>query len=387
MARICLTYRWAANARGFTLIEILMAVVVIGILSTVAMRSIQSGIDSSRFRETQAEMNAIAFAIAGNPDLYANGLRSDFGYVGDIGAVPSSLDDLVTDPGLGTWNGPYLIGQFSEDSDGHSTDAWGNSYTFTSGITISSTGDGSQTMTKSVANAASDLTSNTVQGTITDAGGNPPGDSSVAITISITYPDGAGSTTTSSTSPASGGGFSFSGIPIGTQSVEAVYRATDDTVTAFVSVLPSTGATVTLRLPGDPFSFAVGGGGGGSIEYVSGSAGTSGGPNNNVDFDIENTGTANINIDWLTADYATTGYYQKVLFDGSEVFNESNPRAGSGDTAPFTSTQTISAGEQLTINLQNFSSWSNGGPPANMSNTDFTIEFSDGSVITFNSGT
>ncbi|MBD3299399.1 MAG: prepilin-type N-terminal cleavage/methylation domain-containing protein, partial [candidate division Zixibacteria bacterium] len=213
MARTGVTHRWAGSARGFTLIEILMAVVVIGILSTVAMRSIQSGIDSSRFRETQAEMNAIAFAIAGNPDLYANGLRSDFGYVGDIGAVPSSLDDLVTNPGLGTWNGPYLTGQFSEDSDGHSTDAWGNSYTFTNGITISSTGGGSQTMTKSVASAASDLTSNTVQGTITDAGGNPPGDSSVAITITITYPDGAGSTTSSSTNPASGGGFSFSGIP------------------------------------------------------------------------------------------------------------------------------------------------------------------------------
>ncbi|GAB4326668.1 MAG: hypothetical protein Kow0074_21510 [Candidatus Zixiibacteriota bacterium] len=383
-------YRRAADRRGFTLIEILMAVVVIGILSTVAMRSIQSGIESSRFRETQAEMNQIAFAIAGNPNLYANGLRSDFGYVGDIGAVPSSLDDLVFNPGLGTWNGPYLNGQFAEDSDGHSTDAWGNSYTFTNGITISSTGGGSQTMTKSVANTSAELTSNTVQGTVTDAAGNPPGDSSVAITVVITYPDGAGSTTTASTTPASGGGFSFSGIPIGIRSVEAIYRATDDTVTAFVSVLPATGATVSLRLPGSPFGASAapgGGGGGGALEYVAGSANTYDSGNRSVEFDIQNTGTSDISVSSLTAVYATTGYYKKVVFDGDEVFDQSNPRAGSGETATFDSIKTVPAGGTVHVSLEQFKVNPTGGPNADMSNTDFTITFSDGSVITFNSGT
>lgn len=383
-------YRWATNRRGFTLIEILMAVVVIGILSTVAMRSIQSGIESSRFRETKAEMNQLAFAISGNPDLYANGLRSDFGYVGDVGTVPSSLDDLVFDPGLGTWNGPYLNGQFAEDSDGHSTDAWGNAYTFSNGVTISSTGGGSQTMTTSVASASADLTSNTVQGTVTDAAGNPPGDSSVAISVVITYPDGAGSTTTSSVSPASGGGFSFSGIPIGIRSVEAIYRATDDTVTAFVAVLPSTGATVSLRLPGNPFGASAapgGGGGGGTLEYVAGSANTYETGNKSVEFEIQNTGTSDISVSSLTAVFATTGYYKKVVFDGDDVFDESNPRAGSGETANFNSTKTVPAGGSVQVRLEDFKTNPTGGPNADMSNTDFTITFSDGSVITFNSGT
>ena len=137
-----------ALQRGFTLIEVLMVIVVIGILATVAMQSMQGGIERARYQETQTEMDAIVFAIRGNPDLYANGLRSDFGYVGDIGAVPSSLDDLISNPGLGTWNGPYLTGRFTEDTQGHAKDAWGNAYAFSSGITVSSTGGGSTPMTE-----------------------------------------------------------------------------------------------------------------------------------------------------------------------------------------------------------------------------------------------
>ena len=233
-----------------------MAIVIIGILTTVAMRSLEGSVERSRFQETQEEMDQLITAITGNPDLYANGMRSDFGYVGDIGTVPSSLDDLVTNPGLGTWNGPYVTGQFAQDTQGFKKDAWGNTYTFTSGITIASTGGGSTPMTRSAASAVSDLTGNAVSGTVTDAAGNPPGDSSVAISVTITYPDGAGSTTTATVSPGSGGAFTLSGIPIGNHRIDGVYRATDDTVSAFVSVLPKVGATVSLRLPGAPFAAA-----------------------------------------------------------------------------------------------------------------------------------
>ena len=140
---------------GFTLIEVLMTVVIIGILAAVAMRSVQSSIDGSRIRETQAEIDELIVAIAGNPDLYNNGMRSDFGYVGDVGAVPGSIDDLVTNPGgYTTWDGPYVSRRFTQDADGFKKDAWGNNYTFSSGITLASTGGGSTAMTKSGGAAA-----------------------------------------------------------------------------------------------------------------------------------------------------------------------------------------------------------------------------------------
>lgn len=381
-----------ASQRGFTLIEVLMAVVVIGILGAVAMRSMQGGIERSRIRETQKEMDQLVMAIAGNPNLYANGLRSDFGYVGDIGALPSSLDNLVTNPGgYTTWNGPYVSGRFAEDPSGFKSDAWGNTYSFTNGITIASTGGGSTPMTRSVASTAADVTSTPVTGTVTDAAGNPPGDSSVAININLTHPDGAGSTTTLTTSPGSGGAFSFTGVPIGNHSIAAVYRATNDTVNSIVSCLPKTGAFVTLRLPGNPFAGSGGGGGGGgggsgTIEYVPGSASTTGASNNNVSFQVINNGGNSVTITSLTANYSATGYYQRVRWNGTNVFNQTNPRAGSGDTVPFSSSQFLAAGASATVALQVFRDQPTGGSNADMSNVDFTITFSDGSVIAFNSG-
>ncbi|HUU45032.1 MAG TPA: prepilin-type N-terminal cleavage/methylation domain-containing protein [Acidobacteriota bacterium] len=374
------------RSRGFTLIEVLMTVVIIGILATVALRSVQSGIESSRIRATQEEMDGLAWAIAGNPDLYANGLRSDFGYIGDVGALPSSLDNLVTNPGgYSTWDGPYISRRFTQDSDGFKEDAWGNAYTFTGGITIASTGGGSTPMTKSVAAAATDLTTNSISGTVNDAGGNPPGDSSVAITVTVTYPDGAGGTTTSSTNPASGGAFSIPSIPVGIRSVEAVYRATNDTVTAYACVLPKLGAILGFRLPNAPFAVSSSSGGG-SLEYVASSAQTTGANNDNVQFDITNTGSSSVATDWLSAVYSPTAYFQEIWWGGSAVFSESTPRAGSGDTCIFTSIQVLAASSSVTIQLITFKDDPTGGFPVDMRNTDFTITFSDGSVISFNSG-
>lgn len=373
---------------GFTLIEVLMTIVVIGILATVALRSLQSGIDQSRFRETQEEMDELIFAIHGNPGLYANGLRSDFGYVGDVGAVPSTLDNLMTNPGsYATWRGPYLGRRFTQDADGYKRDAWGNLYTFSSGITIASTGGGSTPMTKSAAALVTDLTSTPVTGTITDAAGNPPGDSSVAITVRITYPNGTGSTTSATTSPNNGGAFSMAGIPIGNHTITAVYRATADTVYALASSLPKTGAFVNFRLPGSPFASSGGGGGAsGSIVYVGGSAQTNG---NDIEFQIRNDGGSTVTITSFVATYthSPNGYFKKVKWNGSTVFDQNNPRAGSGDTVNFSSSRTLAAGATATISLESFEDAPTGGDDLTMSNTTFTITFSDGSVITFNSGT
>ncbi len=386
-----LRYRPTDVGDGFTLIEILMVVVILGILATVALRSVQSTIESSRVSETQKEMEHLSHAIAGNPNLYNNGMRSDFGYVGDVGAVPAILDDLLSNPGgYATWDGPYVSGRFTEDAAGFKTDAWGNAYSFTNGITISSTGGGSTPLTTSVASAASDLTANPVAGSLTDAAGNPPGDSAVAIDVIIDYPDGVGSMTSSTVNPNSGGGFTFSGIPIGNHLVRAIYRATDDTVTAYTSVLPRTGSTLTLRLPGDPFAGGGGGGGGGtpgSIEYVEGSAATTGIFNDDVEFDIINPGDEEVTITWLIAEFSPTAYFQRIRWGGANVFNESNPKAASGDTCVFTSPQALGAGSSVEIDLEDFRDSPVGGWGVDMSNTDFTITFSDGSAITFNSGT
>lgn len=225
------------------MIELAVIIVIIGILASLSINNSFGILNDSKHQATQAELEAIAKAIAGDRSLLAGGKRVDFGYVGDVGALPASLADLVTNPGYGTWNGPYLE---NAADNGYATDAWGAPYVFSGGTTIQSTGSGSN-ITKQFGSAVSDFTGNLVRGTITDARGIPPG--SIyrdSIVVSVIHPDGAGGVISSSALPAPSGRFAVSPIPVGNHTLRAIYLPQADTVVEFISVAP--GATVTLNL-------------------------------------------------------------------------------------------------------------------------------------------
>ncbi|MFQ5869284.1 MAG: type II secretion system protein [Candidatus Zixiibacteriota bacterium] len=236
---------------GFTLIEAILVIVIIGIMATVALRSLQPAVGQARVEATTQEMDLLAEAIAGDESLVEGGIRVDFGYVGDVGALPPNLDALVTNPGgYSTWDGPYIRSAFTEDADDFKEDAWGNSYTYTGGVTITSSGGGS-TITKQFAENASDLTSNTVTGNVCDGLGAGPGSDDTLVTVTIFYPDGSGEVTSSSTNPSAAGAFSFtSSITIGNHLLRAVYSTTDDTTSMYVSVTPGVTTYCELRFAG-----------------------------------------------------------------------------------------------------------------------------------------
>lgn len=133
---------------GFTLVELVIIIVVLGVVAAVAIPKIGDLITGSKTNATKEEMLRLKGAIMGNSAATSGGRFSDRGYRGDVGSFPPNLTGLVTKPGgvavwnpytrLG-WHGPYI------DSTGgdYLLDAWGVVYQYDSTArTLTSTGSG-----------------------------------------------------------------------------------------------------------------------------------------------------------------------------------------------------------------------------------------------------
>jgi len=137
---------------GFTLIELVMIIVVLGILAAVAVPKFSDMANSSKINATKQELSTLKQAIVGNPGASSGGAYVDRGFEGDVGFMPNLLQDLVRKPDsiavydpltrLG-WNGPYL----DSLNGAYLVDAWGINYVYQPGSRqIFSTGGNSDTI-------------------------------------------------------------------------------------------------------------------------------------------------------------------------------------------------------------------------------------------------
>lgn len=238
---------------GYSLIELVVVIVIVGIIATVGIRSLHSAGETAKAEETKKELDQLAWAVAGRPDLRSGGQRIDFGYVGDVGSLPPNLDALVTNPGgYTTWAGPYIRDEFqltdTSASSEFKADAWGDAYTYSGGIMISSTGSGS-TITRQIASSVDDLLRNTVSTVITDLDHTPPGNLyRDSVSVVLTYPDGAGALTTRTQNPSANGYVIFDSIPIGSHQLQIVYVPDNDTLRRRVMVEPGSACFVEVNL-------------------------------------------------------------------------------------------------------------------------------------------
>ncbi len=110
-----------SNNKGFTLIQLVVIIVTISIAASVGLKVLSQGNQEARKLETLRKIEEIRKAISGDPSV-AN--QTDFGFVGDMGRLPTSLDELINDPGDGNWNGPYIDNAFEEDLSNLLVDGW-----------------------------------------------------------------------------------------------------------------------------------------------------------------------------------------------------------------------------------------------------------------------
>jgi prepilin-type N-terminal cleavage/methylation domain-containing protein len=306
--------------RGFTLIEISVSMGIISLVMTGGILLVFAGLDSARYAETILKLTMLKQAVIGDPQLVTGESRTDFGYVGDMGSLPTALEDLwvkgsqpafffidASQTGAG-WAGPYVETGMLTDAGSLAFDGWGNPIQYVRQAGTSAV-SGQEYRARifsygpdTSAGGGDDLTAeiyttellSTVFGYVRDSSGNPL----PSVAVNLNYPV-AGVLTTSTATSSANGAYSFSEIPFGNRSVtiepQLVYA--EDTAVTFGN--------------GSDVEFAV----------VSFTCGT---------------------ITSVIPALGTTAYFEQFRIGNTTVFNSNSNRAGSGELVTFSAPFDIS---------------------------------------------
>jgi len=128
------------SSSGLTFMEVIILIAIIAVIMATGMKANQNVQLREKFENTIVEMQMLKRAIVGNSLLRTNGIRNDFGYVGEMGRLPTSLSELMSQGAqsgviynstlhLSTgWAGPYLQETFTNYTSNPLTDEFDNLY-------------------------------------------------------------------------------------------------------------------------------------------------------------------------------------------------------------------------------------------------------------------
>ncbi|WP_426199378.1 type II secretion system major pseudopilin GspG [Pseudomonas sp. DC3200b2] len=95
-----------AHQRGFTLLEMLAVIVLLGIVATIVVRQVGGNVDKGKYGAGKAQLASLGMKVES--------------YALDVGAPPANLNQLVTRPANARqWAGPYAKASDLQDPFGH----------------------------------------------------------------------------------------------------------------------------------------------------------------------------------------------------------------------------------------------------------------------------
>ena len=83
----------STSRRGFSLIELILVLVIMTILATLALQTVENQVDQTRFEGTQTQLSATDSAILDQTDV-GNGRRVLSGFVVDMGRLPQAVAEV-----------------------------------------------------------------------------------------------------------------------------------------------------------------------------------------------------------------------------------------------------------------------------------------------------
>jgi len=137
-------YQLAAQSqRGFTLLEMVLVLFLIGLLASAGLLFTEGVEDQAKYDETKRRMELIRKAIIGDSTRTINGAPEISGFAADMGRLPgcikellvnkncdgSEIEDWEVDPDTGIgfgWRGPYIQTIADRSGDVKFRDGYGN---------------------------------------------------------------------------------------------------------------------------------------------------------------------------------------------------------------------------------------------------------------------
>jgi len=331
--------------RGFTLLEIIVVLAITGILAGGLATVGHQVIKKEREDKTIEHMKHLKVAVMGDPLDVRHGIRTSFGYFGDMGVLPTILDNLYiaqTPPyafnqslntGAG-WNGPYIDPRTMEYLNDLKKDYFRQDLLYTSpgsfatytdstvGVTVAEriASSGRDKQAGTIANPGDDLAVvffnnelySMVSGFVRDAEGN----SVPSVTLTLNYPSNGSLTTATATTDANG-------------------------------LYPSTTGTIFDNVPYGNHSLSITNP---KLFLAPGTGQATGGFGNDVSFVIVNTGSS-VSLTSIQVSYnmKPTTYYEKVYVgtNATAVYTYTTNRIASGAPPLSFAGQTITAATDL----------------------------------------